>query len=83
MIHNFLLAKFSSPGPVEIIVVLLLLGLSVLVILGLIRLAQKGFIREQKLNRMEVGKLADEVQQMQQKINNRNDVKEKPPGQTT
>ena len=53
---------YFFPGPLEIIVVLLIFGIPVALVVFFIRHLSKGRKENQRL-RMEVGKLADELEQ--------------------
>ncbi len=64
MINNIL--AFWAPGPIEILIILILLGVPVLLIILFFRLLLRNK-RENVRLRLEVGKLADELEQMRKK----------------
>jgi hypothetical protein len=64
MINNIL--AFWTPGPIEILIILILLGVPVLLIILFFRLLLRNK-RENVRLRLEVGKLADELEQMRKK----------------
>ena len=64
MINNIL--AFWAPGPIEILIILILLGVPVLLIILFFRFLLRNK-RENVRLRLEVGKLADELEQMRKK----------------
>jgi hypothetical protein len=64
MINNIL--AFWTPGPIEILIILILLGVPVLLIILFFRFLLRNK-RENVRLRLEVGKLADELEQMRKK----------------
>jgi len=61
MINNIL--AFWTPGPIEVLIILIYIGISV----GLVILFVRFLLRNKRENvrlRLEVGKLADELEQM-------------------
>jgi hypothetical protein len=55
--------SFLSPGPIELFVILIVLGVPVVLIVLLVRYALRASTESRRL-RLEVGKLADELAQM-------------------
>lgn len=64
MINNIL--AFWTPGPIEFLIILILFGVPVLLIILFARLLLRNK-RENVRLRLEVGKLADELEQMRKK----------------
>ena len=68
MIDSFL--GFMAPGPVEVLFIFIFLGIPVIIVVLLLRI----FLRNKKENvrlRLEVGKLADELEKMRKQENER------------
>ena len=63
MINNIL--AFGTPGAIEVVIILIILGIPVLLIALSIRYVFRGNKERQRL-RLELGKLADELQQMRE-----------------
>lgn len=57
------IVSFLSPGPIELFTILIVLGVPVVVIVFVVRYALRTG-RESRRLRLEVGKLADELEQM-------------------
>jgi len=58
--------SFLSPGPIELFVILIVLGVPVVLIVLLVRYALRASTESRRL-RLEVGKLADELEQIRKK----------------
>lgn len=58
--------SFFAPGPIELLVILFVYGVPVVVIVLVVRYALRAS-RESRRLRLEVGKLADELEQMRKK----------------
>jgi type II secretory pathway pseudopilin PulG len=60
------ISAFWTPGPIELIVVLIVFGIPILLIVLFVRYLSRSSKERQRL-RLEVGKLADELEQMRKK----------------
>jgi len=64
MINNIL--SFATPGAIEVLIILIVLGIPVVLVIMFARLLLRNK-RENVRLRLEVGKLADELEQMRKK----------------
>jgi len=64
MINNIL--AFWTPGPIELLIILIVFGVPILLVVLFFRLILRNK-RENVRLRLEVGKLADELEQMRKK----------------
>ena len=60
------IVSFLAPGPIELFIILIVLGVPVVVIILAARYALRAG-RESRRLRLEVGKLADELEQMRKR----------------
>jgi uncharacterized membrane-anchored protein YhcB (DUF1043 family) len=60
------ISAYWTPGPIELIVILVVLGIPILLIVLFFRYLSRSSKERQRL-RLELGKLADELEQMRRK----------------